>query len=422
MYCCSNFRLSNDVCFFPRDLINWELGLLNIGADEIMIPLLLHSHLGYTLKLFEMSGYKEQFIMILIGESGSKKTSLSRVMFSLFGEAMVNFTATDRAIELALMQRQDATLILDDLSAGKDKNLAGKFEKILRQLGDSIGRKKSINGGSELESVNTRCAVILTAETDIDALSKSSKLRTLAVNIEKHSLNESILKMYQQDEINARIGNQYSMMEKYMTFYINYLRENYQQIVNFLVQMKYGDYGVEWNFARQATIFKMLMSQAMILMDFWGRYVPLPQFIYERICRALQNVMKMNEYRAGEAEPYIMFLKAIEEGIVCEGIVAPDKNSCERNARLGYFQTGHLILIPEAIYNYVCTYYYRQGKLFSESLPAILNKLYEKNLLEVYEQKDHKPKLLKQAVINNVSQNVICLKWHIVENLLLQQT
>lgn len=422
MYCCSNFRLSNDVCFFPRDLINWELGLLNISAEEIMIPLILHSHLGYTLKLFEMAGYKEQFVMILIGESGSKKTSLSRVMFSLFGEALVNFTATDRAIELALMQRQDSTLILDDLSSGKDKNLAEKFEKILRQLGDSTGRKKSINGGSELESVNTRCAVILTAETDIDALSKSSKLRTLAVNVGRNSLNESILKLYQQDEINAQMVNQYSMLERYMTLYIDYLRENYEQIVNFLIQMKYGDYGVEWNFARQETIFKMLISQAMILLDFWGRYIPLPQFMYERICRALQNVMKMNENRAGEAEPYIMFLKAIAEGIMCEGIVASDKNSCERNARLGYFQTGNLILRPESIYNYVCTYYYRQGKLFSESLPAILNKLYEKNLLEVYEQKDHKPKLLKQAVINNVSQSVICLKWYAVENLLLQQT
>ena len=422
VYCCSAFRLSNDVCFFPRDLINWELELLNIGSDEVMIPLILHSHLGYTLKLFEMAGYKEQYIMILIGESGSKKTSLSRVMFSLFGEAMVNFTATDRAIELALMQRQDSTLILDDLSAGKDKNLAGKFEKILRQLGDSTGRKKSINGGSELESVNTRCAVIVTAETDIDALSKSSKLRTLAINVGRHSLNESILKIYQQDEINAKVANKYSMLERYMTFYVEYLKENYQQIVNFLANAKYADYGVKWNFARQGTIFKMLMSQAMILFDFWGRYIPTPPFMYERIYRALQNVMQMNEYRVGEAEPYIMFLKAIADGIIGEGIVASDKNSCERNARLGYFQTGNLILRPESIYNYVCTYYYRQGKIFSESLQAIINKLYEMNLLEVYEQKDHKPKLLKQAVINNVRQSVICLKWYAVENLLLQYT
>ena len=422
VYCCSAFRLSNDVCFFPRDLINWELELLNIGSDEVMIPLILHSHLGYTLKLFEMAGYKEQYIMILIGESGSKKTSLSRVMFSLFGEAMVNFTATDRAIELALMQRQDSTLILDDLSAGKDKNLAGKFEKILRQLGDSTGRKKSINGGSELESVNTRCAVIVTAETDIDALSKSSKLRTLAINVGRHSLNESILKIYQQDEINAKVANKYSMLERYMTFYVEYLKENYQQIVNFLANAKYADYGVKWNFARQGTIFKMLMSQAMILFDFWGRYIPTPPFMYERIYRALQNVMQMNEYRVGEAEPYIMFLKAIADGIIGEGIVASDKNSCERNARLGYFQTGNLILRPESIYKYVCTYYYRQGKIFSESLQAIINKLYEMNLLEVYEQKDHKPKLLKQALINNVRQSVICLKWYAVENLLLQYT
>ena len=43
-------------------------------------------------------------------------------------------------------------MILDDLSSGSDKFLAGKFEKILRQLGDSTGRKRSINSGMEQEA------------------------------------------------------------------------------------------------------------------------------------------------------------------------------------------------------------------------------------------------------------------------------
>ena len=234
-YCYSEFRLSNDVCFFPNDLINWELGLMNIGPDEIMIPLILHSHFGYTLQLFEAAGYNEQYVMALIGESGSKKTSLARVMFSLFGDALINFTSTDRAIELALIQRQHSTLILDDLPSGKDKFLAEKFEKLLRQLGDSTGRKKSINSGSELESVSTLCAVILTTETDIDALSKSSKLRTLALNIERNSLNSAAPAMYQQEAEQAKLTGNFSTLEKYMTFYINYLAENYQPIVELLV-------------------------------------------------------------------------------------------------------------------------------------------------------------------------------------------
>lgn len=421
-YCESDFRLANNVCFQATDLINWAMGLLEIGPDEVMIPLILHAHLGYTLKLFETAGYQEQYILALIGESGSKKTSLARVLFELFNGGFINFTSTDRAIELEMMNRQDSTLVLDDLSCGNDKFLAGKFEKILRQLGDSTGRKKSINGGTELDSVSTRCAIILTAETDIDALSKSSKLRTLAIKIGVDSLNSAKLAIYQQDMRQAKSYGQPSKLEQYMTFYIDYLEKNYSAIVKFLTSAKYNSYGEELYFARQVTIFKMLMSQAFILLDFWGKYLLLPQgtleFMYARIHNAVTKVMIENEQRGKAFEPYILFLKAIAEMIARSGLVIPDKNAFGIESALGYWQNGNVIVKAEQTYNYVCQYYARQGRYFPESLQAILDKLYAMNLLEVYEQTDHKAKLCKQVKINGVTQKVICLKWSAVEMLL----
>ena len=421
-YCESNFRLANNVCFQANDLINWAMGLLDIGSDEVMIPLILHAHLGYTLKLFETAGYQEQYILALIGESGSKKTSLARVLFELFDGGFINFTSTDRAIELEMMNRQDSTLILDDLSCGNDKILAGKFEKILRQLGDSTGRKKSINGGTEQESVSTRCAIILTAETDIDALSKSSKLRTLAIKIGVDSLNSAKLSAYQQDMIQAKSYGQPSKFEQYMTFYIDYLEKNYSAIMHLLISAKYNTYGEELYFARQATIFKMLMSQAFILLDFWGKYLLLPQeilvFMYDRIHNAVNKVMVENEQRGKAFEPYVLFLKAIAVCVASNGLVIPDKNAFGIENALGYWQNGNVILKAEQAYNYVCQYYARQGKIFPESPQAILNKLYAMNLLEVYEQTDHKAKLCKQVRINGLTQKVICLKWSAVEMLL----
>ena len=216
-----------------------------------MVPLLIHAHLGYTLKLYEDAGYNEQYILTLIGASGSNKTSLARVLFCLFGEVVVNFTATDRAIELDLMKRQDATLLLDDLSSGSDRILAEKFEKILRQLGDSIGRKRSINSGMEQDVVRTRCAVLLTAETDIDALSKSSKLKTLAVNIGIDTLDSAALYMYQNDEIMAHSAGQWSKLEQYMTLYVRFLERNYSQIVKNLAMARTTPVPGEFSFSRQ---------------------------------------------------------------------------------------------------------------------------------------------------------------------------
>lgn len=422
-YCESDFRLANNVCFQATDLINWAMGLLEIGPDEVMIPLILHAHMGYTLKLFEDAGYQEQYILALIGESGSKKTSLARVLFALFNGGFINFTSTDRAIELEMMNRQDSTLVMDDLSCGNDKFQAGKFEKILRQLGDSTGRKKSINGGSEQESVSTRCAITLTAETDIDALSKSSKLRTLAIKIGIDSLNSEKLGIYQQDKVQAKLYAQPSKLEQYMTFYIDYLEKNYAQVKNRLVALKDSPYGSELYFARQAIIFKMLISQAIILLDFWVKYCPMPQefwaFMHDRIYSTVKNVMIANEQRGKEFEPYILFLKAIAEFVASNGLVVPDKNAFGIESALGYWQNGTVILKAEQSYHYVCQYYARQGKVFPESLNGILDKLYVMNLLEVYEQPDHKAKLCKQVKINGVTQKVICLKWFAVESLLV---
>ena len=423
-YCLSQFRLSNNLCFLSGDLISWAMGLLNMGADEVMIPLLLHAHLGYTLHLFEKAGYQEQYILALIGSSGSKKTSVARIMFSLFGDALINFTSTDRAIELSLMQRQDSTLILDDLTSGNNKDLVGKFERILRQLGDSTGRRKTVNSGTEQENVRTRCAVVLTAETDIDSLSKSSKLRTLALPVNVNSFNSEVLMMYQKDAENAKMLGTYSKLEQYMTFYIDHLTRNYQEILNFVCQNKFTIQPNDLKFARQATIFKMLKTQAIILLDFWMRCnMTRPEkiiLVANRFLNAISRILMINEQRCMEFEPYILFLKAISELLASDGLVASDKNDFMLENRYGYWLNGNVVLKSEQIYNYVCNYYSRQGKVFPESLQGILDKLYSLNLLEVYEQKDHKPKLLKQVRIHGVSQNVICLKWFMVEHLLTQ--
>ena len=424
--CLSSFRLANQFNFTPQELIEWAIGVLSIGPMEVMLPLLIHAHLGYTLKLYEDAGYNEQYILALIGASGSKKTSLARVLFCLFGEVMVNFMSTDRAIELDLMKRQDSTLLLDDLSSGSDKFLAGKFEKILRQLGDSIGRKRSINGGMEQDVVKTRCAVLLTAETDIDALSKSSKLRTLAVNIGINTLDSAALYRYQQDEIMAHSAGQWSKLEQYMTLYVQFLEGNYSQIVQNLAIARSEPVPREFSFSRQATIFKMMSSQAKLMTDFWRIYFPVADAevfaMYSDFVSVLMYLIGQNELRGQKVEPYVLFLQAIKYGLSCEPIVAQDKSSFVIGNFIGFWSGLNLMLRSDLSFDYVLKYYSRQGQMFPDSLQGVLNKFYELGLLEVYEQKDHKAKLMKTVKIGNVNQNFICLRWHMVETLLNQVT
>ena len=416
--CLSDFRLAV-VENKPVALIDWANSLLEIADLQIMLPLFLHAHLGYTLKLFEDAGYNEQFILTVIGSSGSKKTSLARVLFSLFGDALINFTSTDRGIELDLMSRQDSSMIMDDLSSGCDKVLVAKFEKILRQLGDSTGRKRSINGGNDLDCVATRCAVVLTAETDIDALSKSSKLRTLAVFLNHDSIDSEKLSAFQYDDLDAKRSGQFSKLEQYMTLYVKFLEAHYSPCVEFLIDSK-RDTKRDFSFARQATIFNMLIGQAELILLFWETY----GFINDNKNIDLHNdwenilckVMAVNEQRSKEAEPYILFLQAIAQATRTSGI-SQSKDVCYESC-FGFFDCGKLFLYPNSAYNYVTTYYSRFGKIFTESPQTLWNKLYDLNLIEVYEQQNHKAKLFKKVRIKNQSVSCLVLKWSAVKTLL----
>ena len=53
------------------------------------------------------------------------------------------------------------------------------------------------------------------------------------------------------------------------------------------------------------------------------------------------------------------------------------------------------MLDPDFTYSYVVELYRKQGLIFNESQQNILNKLYENNLTETYQQKDHKAKYPK---------------------------
>lgn len=420
--CLSEFRLAV-MEHAPFTLIDWVSGLLEIADMKIMLPLLLHAHLGYTLKLFEDAGYNEQFILALIGSSGSKKTSLARVLFSLFGDALINFTSTNRGIELDLMRRQDSALIMDDLSSGCDKVLAAKFEKILRQLGDSTGRRRSINGGNELDRVPTRCAVVLTAETDIDALSKSSKLRTLAVFINHDSIDSAKLRAFQDDDLDAKMSGRFSKLEQYMTLYVNFLEAHYSACVEHLKKIRRNEFG-DCSFARQATIFKMLLGQAELILLFWevcGMFQGKESVdLHARWTDVLGKVMTINERRGKEAEPYILFLQVVEQATHTIDIARRKDEAF--NCRLGFFDyhniSLNLCLYPNAVYDYVVAYCSRYGKMFTESPQSLWNKLYELDLIEVYNQRNRKPKLFQKRTVGYQQVSCLVLKWSVVKALL----
>lgn len=425
--CYSNRMFAVLDCENLRELADYAYKILGIARPQVMIPTLLVMHHGPTKALFENAGYTEDFVTIFIGSTGSGKSYLARAFFTYFGGEFINFESTDCAIEIEMAQRIDAICVIDDLKAGRAKPLVDKLERVLRQIGDSVGRKKAANGGAVQEQASIRCGVVITAESDPDALQESGILRTLAVFIEPGELtSSSLLKEYRDDIVLTHKAGKTARLDAYMTAYVDFLEKNYVSLVE---AISHKDFTPPPTIRpRQATIYRILAIQAWLVLRFWQwcdllSEVDAESMLFSQWLPVLQEVLLDNGERGMKADPVILFLRAISEGIASHRLpIANNKEALNESSTnyAGYWEDGKLLkLLPDVAFEFVSRYYAGLGIQFVETPKGLLKKLYEKEgILDVYEQKGHKAKLLKKAKIRDVSVSVLCLRWAVVEQVL----
>ena len=212
-----------------------------------------------------------------------------------------------------------------------------------------------------------------------------------------------------------------------MTMYVQFLENNYMQVIQRLLEEREIAPLVQFAFPRQMTIFIMMRSQLRIMLDFWRTYVFIPDnyywSTYNFYVDILVRVIKENEERIRKLEPYVVFLQILKRRIIGYGTIASDKNIFLSYPDMykGYYDDCNVMIISDWIYPVVLNdYAIAHRKEFPESFSTILKKLYEMKLIEVYEQKDHAPKLFKQVKINGKTQHFICFRWQAVEMILSQ--
>lgn len=411
--------------------VNWQnifangWRVLNLSVDKrVVLPLFLQMHIGYTAKLFEDAGLPVQYIFNIIGATGSKKTAVAKILYCLFDMTDgINFTATDRAIEIYAEKCHDATVLLDDLYSVKEKTVLDKMHRFLRIYADGIGRVRSVNSGTEIERMDTRYAVVITAESMLDGLQQSAKLRNFVVRVRKDTFNDNVLRQFQIEAKEATFEERLNSLEIYFSAYIRFLESNYAQIVKEIINFQPP--AMKLKFARQATIYKILSFQAKIILDFGkvcGFFTDIDvQCLWDEWISILQSVMLENQYLCNQEEPYRLFLETVMQSYAQKIIqICNSKSEYELTAKFsyGYIEQNILKLEPNKIFDYVMTYYSHIGRGFSATLNDIISILYEKGVVDAYEQKNHKAKMLKSVVINGIKTKFLCLKMDKIKQIL----
>lgn len=407
------------------EICHQTLGILNIAPVKIMLPLYLQLHLGFTMALFEKANRPAQYILALIGATGSRKTALAKFLYCNFDvENVVNFTATDRGLELAFEQCHDAVAVLDDFSSARDKSQITKLERVLRQVGDSSGRVKSTNGGRNIERADMRFALVLTAESPLTSLQQSSQLRNLVISIDKNSVNNEILRQYQREKTIAKLNYKFTLLEKYLSCYIDYLEKNHHQIIEKIISFETPILNLK--FARQQELYQILSCQISIIANFYADIGmdtegKLANYFQNTCLPVLQNIFLENQFSHFSSDPLFLFTKALSEMVARrEILVANNRSEFEHssNAMIGFWDKQFLKIIPNLVYGKVSEYYRHIGIKFAVTSVDIFSLLLNNKISEGYNQKNHKAKLFKKIKINNVNLDILCINWQNLEEFL----
>ena len=145
----------------------------------------LYLHLGYACKLFLDAGLKVQFILLLVGKTGSLKTTLCETFAESFNEGtMLRFESTAVALENYREECIDMTMVVDDIfkkdsSSMKNWRLSIEFSAMVSAGQNRPGKiDRQIATEMLFSSVKLLPAKNLQLSADLKAISRLTRRLT----------------------------------------------------------------------------------------------------------------------------------------------------------------------------------------------------------------------------------------------------
>lgn len=165
--------------------------LLHVATEDVMVPLLATIYgapLGEELQMAHM--------LNLSGPSGALKTELSLLALRHWGTFLrppLNWESTTASLEHALAKLKDVPTLIDDLrptgNARADRDMRSTVDRIIRMIGNKVGRGRLNSDLSRRPEPYPRGLVIATSEQQIAGHSTTARVLNVPMGREKVHLD-----------------------------------------------------------------------------------------------------------------------------------------------------------------------------------------------------------------------------------------
>ncbi|MBR1419557.1 MAG: hypothetical protein IJ575_00645 [Selenomonadaceae bacterium] len=391
---------------------------------KVSLPFWLYLHLSFACKLFNDTGLKVQFLLLLVGKTGSLKTTICETFAEPFNEGgMLRFESTSRALEIYREECIDMTMIVDDIFKKNATNMT-KFEDILRAFGEGIGRAKSAGKDfNEIIRTKVQGGCIVTAEHDLES-QQSSALRYVSIPLENDSIDTAELNIFQQDKIHAKLAGRSTIVQEIFAAWISYLEDNYERCTNLLINFQPPP--LQLKFKRHQQIYRDFCATAVLILD-WGHQIGIitPQQAQEKMAcwfKVIADLMLRNQSESIATEPWQQFLLALQQVIATgTAIVATSKDEFERHGGkyIGFCKSDSdgekYVLVPDKVISIVRQQLTNSGRELVSDATSIFRDLFMKGISKGYENKDGNGGTRKRYFKR------VKLQGHLVEMLILSR-
>lgn len=401
--------------------IKASLSFMDIGKDEIIIPLWIYTYLSVLTTILSPM---PNFLLYLYGKTGSYKTTISTLALSHFGKynqflqghGSCSFEDTINSIEKRSFDLKDTLMLIDDYCPTRNQQMSKQMyqtlHRIVRNYSNRTARKRLNPDASEKGSYEPRGCVIITGEDSTEI--ESTMARLLEIDIREGDINLEKLSELQENA---------DLLSHAMSSFINWLIPR----VNRAQKEFYKEFNIVRKKLYESSVFKLHQKHIehaafIIVMSKILNAWLLDKKIYnqeegmafiERVESVFESRQQKEHEDIKELSEITQFYNAFETLITQGKIylynttngectskivdrgelkeislsITTTKTPEEADPRIrgdfvGWYDNEYYYFIPSAIMTSVYKYYKESNKIFPVTERTLRKRLKERELLE----------------------------------------